>query len=53
MRSTFHPGPSGLPLKPKPGRDGATTWKAGASGDDGSVSSSMTANGSMTELGQP
>jgi hypothetical protein len=53
VRSTVHPELRGLSLNPKPGREGATTWNAGASGDRGLVSSSMTASGSMTELGQP
>ena len=30
MRSTPQPGPVGLSLNPKPGSDGAMTWKAGS-----------------------
>ena len=56
MRCVPQPGRVGLPLKPKPGSDGQTTWKA-SSGlppcATGSVSGPMTLKNSTTDPGQP
>ena len=56
MRSAFQPGSAGLPENPKPGSDGATTWKASCASPPcavGSVNGSMILKNSMTEPGQP
>ncbi len=51
-----HPGRVGLSLKPYPGNDGQTMWKASAASPPwamGSVSGPMTLRNSMIEPGQP
>lgn len=53
MRNRFQPALRVGPENPKPGSDGMTTWKAGASGSVGSVSGAITSRYSSTEPGQP
>ena len=56
MRAAFQPRSVGLSEKPKPGNDGATTWKASSARPPcavGLVNGSMILKNSITEPGQP
>ncbi len=56
IRCTFQPGWAGLPLKPYPGSEGHTTWKASAASPPcavGSDSGAITFRNSTIDPGQP
>ncbi len=53
IASVPHPVAVGRSLKPNPGSEGATTWKAGAPRSLGSASASMMSTNSATLPGQP